>query len=32
MAASVLMSMPILIVYAIFQRWIVQGFTLSGLK
>ena len=32
MAASVLIVVPILIVYAIFQRWIVQGFTLSGLK
>lgn len=32
MAASVLVVVPILIVYAIFQRWIVQGFALSGLK
>ncbi len=32
MAASVLVVVPILIVYAILQRWIVQGFTLSGLK
>ncbi len=32
MAASVLVVVPILIVYTIFQRWIVQGFTLSGLK
>lgn len=32
MAASVLIVVPILIVYTIFQRWIVQGFTLSGLK
>jgi multiple sugar transport system permease protein len=32
MAASVLVVVPILIVYAIFQRWIVQGFTLSGMK
>jgi multiple sugar transport system permease protein len=32
MAASVLVVVPILIVYAIFQRWIVQGFTLSGFK
>lgn len=32
MAASVLIVVPILIVYAIFQRWIVQGFALSGLK
>lgn len=32
MAASVLVVVPILIIYAIFQRWIVQGFTLSGMK
>lgn len=32
MAASVLVVVPILIVYTIFQRWIVQGFTLSGFK
>lgn len=32
MAASVLVVVPILIVYTVFQRWIVQGFTLSGLK
>jgi len=32
MTASVLVVVPILIVYTIFQRWIVQGFTLSGLK
>jgi multiple sugar transport system permease protein len=32
MAASVLIVVPILIVYALLQRWIVQGFTLSGLK
>jgi len=32
MAASVLVVVPILIVYTIFQRWIVQGFALSGFK
>jgi multiple sugar transport system permease protein len=32
MTASVLVVVPILIVYTIFQRWIVQGFTLSGMK
>jgi multiple sugar transport system permease protein len=32
MAASVLVVVPILIVYTLFQRWIVQGFALSGLK
>jgi multiple sugar transport system permease protein len=32
MAASMLVVVPILIVYAVFQRWIVQGFALSGLK
>jgi multiple sugar transport system permease protein len=32
MAASVLVVVPILIVYAIFQRWIVRGFAMSGLK
>lgn len=32
MAAGVLVVVPILIVYTIFQRWIVQGFALSGLK
>jgi len=32
MAASVLVVVPVLIVYATFQRWIVQGFALSGLK
>ncbi len=31
-AAIVLMVIPILIVYFFFQRWIVQGFTMSGLK
>ncbi|MEZ4621907.1 MAG: carbohydrate ABC transporter permease [Caldilineaceae bacterium] len=32
MTAGVLVVIPILIVYAIFQRWIVQGFALSGFK
>lgn len=32
MAASVLIVMPILVVYFIFQKWIVRGFTLSGFK
>ena len=29
---SVLMVVPIVIVFVIFQRYIVQGFTMSGLK
>lgn len=32
MAASVLLVMPILMVYFFFQRWFVRGFTLSGFK
>jgi len=32
MAVSVLVVVPVLIVYAMFQRWIVQGFALSGFK
>jgi multiple sugar transport system permease protein len=32
MAATVMIIMPILIVFAFFQRWIVQGFTMSGFK
>ena len=32
MAATVMIVIPILIVYVIFQRWIVRGFTMSGLK
>ena len=32
MAAAALMVMPMFIVFVIFQRYIVQGFTLSGLK
>jgi multiple sugar transport system permease protein len=32
MAATVLVVVPILIVYFFFQRWIVRGFALSGFK
>ncbi len=32
MAATVMIVIPILIVYCIFQRWIVHGFAMSGLK
>ena len=32
MAATVMVVIPILIVYFFFQRWIVQGFTMSGIK
>ncbi len=32
MTASVLVVVPVLIVYAAFQRWIVEGFALSGMK
>ncbi|MBN1994322.1 MAG: carbohydrate ABC transporter permease, partial [Anaerolineae bacterium] len=32
MTATVLVIIPILIVYFFVQRWIVQGFTMSGLK
>ena len=32
MAATVMVVIPILIVYFFFQRWIVQGFSMSGLK
>jgi multiple sugar transport system permease protein len=32
MAATVLIIMPILLVFIYFQRWIVQGFTMSGFK
>ena len=32
MAATVLIILPILIVLMFFQRWIVQGFTMSGFK
>ena len=32
MAASTLVILPIVIVYFLFQRWIVQGITLTGFK
>jgi multiple sugar transport system permease protein len=32
MAATVMIIIPILIVYLFFQRWVVRGFTMSGLK
>ena len=32
MAASVLVILPVLLVFLLVQRWIVQGITLSGLK
>ncbi|MBL8131855.1 MAG: carbohydrate ABC transporter permease [Anaerolineae bacterium] len=32
MAASVLIVMPILILYMVMNRWVVRGFSLSGLK
>jgi multiple sugar transport system permease protein len=32
MSATVLVIIPILIVYFFFQRWIVRGFALSGMK
>ncbi len=32
MAASVLIVMPILVVYLFLQRWVVRGFTLTGFK
>ena len=32
MAASTVMVVPILIVFVVFQRYVVQGFALSGLK
>ena len=32
LAAVVMMVIPILLVYFFFQRWIVQGFTISGFK
>lgn len=32
MAASILIVMPILIIYIFMQRWVVRGFTLSGFK
>lgn len=32
MAGSAVMVIPILIVFVVFQRYVIQGFTLSGLK
>jgi len=32
MAASVLVMLPILLVYVVFQRWIVRGVALTGFK
>lgn len=32
MAASVLMVIPVLIIFAVAQRWIVKGLTLTGVK
>lgn len=32
MAASVLVVMPVLLVFLIMQRWIIQGITLTGIK
>jgi multiple sugar transport system permease protein len=32
MAASVLVVLPVLIVFLFVQRWIVEGITLSGMK
>ena len=32
MAASILIVMPILVIYLFMQRWVVRGFTLSGFK
>jgi ABC-type glycerol-3-phosphate transport system permease component len=32
MAASVLVIIPILIVFLFMQRWIVKGITLTGIK
>jgi lactose/L-arabinose transport system permease protein len=32
MAASILIVMPILVIYLFLQRWVVRGFTLSGFK
>lgn len=32
MAASILMVIPVLIVFALSQRWIVRGLTLTGMK
>jgi ABC-type glycerol-3-phosphate transport system permease component len=32
MAAAVLVMLPILLVYVLFQRWIVKGVALTGFK
>lgn len=32
MAAATLMVLPMFVIFAVFQRYVVQGFTLSGLK
>jgi len=32
MAATVLITLPILLVLVYFQRWIVKGFVTTGLK
>jgi multiple sugar transport system permease protein len=32
MAASILVLLPVLVVYALFQRWIVKGVALTGFK
>jgi len=32
MAASVLVVMPVLLVFLVMQRWIIQGITLTGIK
>jgi len=32
MAASVLVVLPVLFVFALVQRWIVEGITLTGIK
>jgi ABC-type glycerol-3-phosphate transport system permease component len=32
MAASVLVIIPVLIAYFLFQRWIVRGIALTGFK
>jgi ABC-type glycerol-3-phosphate transport system permease component len=32
MAASVLVVIPVLLVFLLMQRWIVRGITLTGIK
>jgi len=32
MAASVLVILPVLLIFLLVQKWIVEGITLSGLK